>query len=68
MNSKTIQCNVSSFLKTPDGKTYPPSQFPETENKLKGFVWRENEKPITKEDIFIKNENKDDLNTEIKNP
>lgn len=56
------------FLKTPDGKTYPPSQFPETENKLKGFVWRENEKPITKEDIFIKNENKGDLNTEIENP
>lgn len=41
------------FLKMPDGQTYPPSQFPETESKLKGFVWRENEKPLTKEDIFI---------------
>jgi hypothetical protein len=41
------------FLKMPDGKTYPPSQFPETESKLKGFVWRENEKPLTKEDIFV---------------
>jgi lipopolysaccharide export system protein LptA len=56
------------FLKTPDGKTYPPSQFPETENKLKGFVWREDEKPTTKEDIFIKGKNKTDWNAKNKNP
>ncbi|WP_243739387.1 OstA-like protein [Flavicella sediminum] len=41
------------FLNMPDGKTYPPSQFPVTEEKLKGFIWRANEKPLTKEDIFI---------------
>jgi len=44
-----IKCLIQS-----DGKTYPPSQFPEQERKLKGFVWREDEQPKTKEDIFIK--------------
>lgn len=41
-------------LKQSDGKTYPPSMFPETDRKLKGFLWREDEQPKTKEDIFIK--------------
>ncbi|MFC2110039.1 OstA-like protein [Bacteroidota bacterium] len=41
------------FLKMPDGKTYPPSKFPVREEKLKGFIWRESEQPLTKEDIFI---------------
>lgn len=44
-----IKCLIQS-----DGKTYPPSQFPQQERKLKGFVWREDEQPKTKEDIFIK--------------
>jgi hypothetical protein len=41
-------------LKQSDGKTYPPSMFPETDRKLKGFLWREDEQPKTKEYIFIK--------------
>jgi len=44
------------FLKSPEGKTYPPSKFPITETKLEGFIWRENEKPLRKEDIFIHDE------------
>ena len=44
-----IKCLVQS-----DGITYPPSQYPEQERKLKGFIWREDEQPKTKEDIFIK--------------
>jgi lipopolysaccharide export system protein LptA len=44
-----IKCMIQS-----DGKTYPPSLFPEGERKLKGFVWREDEQPKTKEAIFIK--------------
>ena len=40
------------FLNSPDGKTYPPSQFPENQKKLEGFVWREVEKPLRMEDIF----------------
>ena len=45
----TIKC-----LKKTEAKTYPPSQFPEEEKKLKGFIWREDEQPKVMEDIFIK--------------
>jgi len=44
-----IKCMIQS-----DGKTYPPSMYPEEDRKLKGFLWREDEQPLTKEDIFIK--------------
>lgn len=36
-----------------DGETYPPSQFPDNVRKFKGFIWREKERPMTIEDIFI---------------
>ncbi len=44
-----IKCLIQS-----DGKTYPPSLFPENDRKLKGFIWREDEQPKTKDDIFKK--------------
>lgn len=40
------------FLKKPDGKTYPPSEFPKEKSLLSGFIWREEEQPKKKEDIF----------------
>jgi hypothetical protein len=43
-----------NFMSQPDGNTYPLSQFPEEQSKLKGFIWREEEKPLVMEDIFIK--------------
>jgi lipopolysaccharide export system protein LptA len=46
----------SKFINQPDGQTYPPSQLPENVRKLRGFLWRELEKPLTKNDIFIKDE------------
>ena len=42
-------------LNQSDGKTYPPSMYPENDRRLKGFLWREDEQPKIKEDIFIKN-------------
>ncbi len=51
---KDSQIQEAQFLTKPDGATYPPSQLPENIRKLKGFVWRENERPLTKDDIFIK--------------
>jgi hypothetical protein len=48
--------NTVDFNVKPDGKTYPPSQLPEEEKLLKGFIWREDERPISKEAIFISNE------------
>ncbi|MEN8193613.1 MAG: OstA-like protein [Bacteroidota bacterium] len=45
----------------PEGKTYPPSKFPKSEEKLPGFIWRENERPITKDDVFTYDEGDDEL-------
>ncbi len=44
------------FNTKPEGKTYPPSEFEllaPDEKLFKGFIWREDEQPLTKEDIFI---------------
>jgi len=38
--------------------------FPEESKKLKGFIWREDEQPKKKEDIFLKDGEKD--NTPVK--
>lgn len=35
-----------------DGKLYPESDFPENEKLLKGFDWREEERPTSVEDLF----------------
>lgn len=35
-----------------DGKLYPESQYPEKEKFLKGFDWREDERPMSVEDLF----------------
>ena len=45
--------NTISFIKSPEGKTYPPSKFPEDQKLLKGFIWRESERPVDKDAIFI---------------
>jgi lipopolysaccharide export system protein LptA len=53
------QIETIKYLKKSDGKTHPPSMFPEEEKKLRGFIWREDEQPKSKEDIFLKkNKNK----------
>jgi len=52
----TMQNNeISSiaFLDKPEGETYPPSKFPEDKGLLEGFIWREDERPFTMEQIFI---------------
>lgn len=46
----------SKFVTFPDGQTYPPSKLPQNARKLRGFIWREAEKPLSKYDIFIKDE------------
>ena len=42
------------YLKSSEGKTYPPSMMPEELRLLEGFIWREDEQPKKMEDIFIK--------------
>ncbi len=51
------EINQIKCLKMSDGKTYPPSMFPDNDKRLKGFVWREKEQPKKKEDIFLNNSN-----------
>ena len=54
------------YLVQSDGKTYPPSAYPDDDRRLNGFVWRADEQPKSKTDIFKKDiekkpeENKDD--------
>ena len=35
-----------------DGEIYPESEFPENERLLRGFDWREEERPKSVEDLF----------------
>ncbi|QMU64073.1 MAG: hypothetical protein GKR88_07070 [Flavobacteriaceae bacterium] len=51
---KNNKIDAIKCIKQSDGKTYPPSQFPVDDKKLRGFVWREEEQPKVMEDIFIK--------------
>lgn len=44
----------TKYFKKSEGKTFPPSEFPEENKKFKGFIWRADEQPKTVEDIFIK--------------
>ena len=50
------------YYKTITGKTYPPSEFEKLRDEdkvLPGFIWREDERPLTKDDIFIKDKVED---------
>lgn len=47
----------ATFINQADGEMYPPSKLPKNVRKLRGFKWREEEKPLTKEDIFKMDEN-----------
>lgn len=47
------------FIQKPEGKTYPLSKLPKNEEILKGFIWREKERPLNKDGIFIYDESDD---------
>ncbi len=53
---KNSQLQSSKSITMPDGGTYPLSEFPENIRLFRGFVWREDERPLTKDDIFIVDE------------
>ena len=40
-------------IKQVDGDTYPESEFPKNARRLRGFDWREDERPQSVEDLFI---------------
>jgi hypothetical protein len=46
-----------TFFKTVDGDIYPEKDLPENARKLRGFIWRAEERIKTKDDIFPPEEN-----------
>ena len=56
------EINQIKCLNMSDGKTYPPSLYPENDRRIKGFIWRETEQPKTKDDIFNKKSTKSKKN------
>lgn len=50
------QIETATFVNQPDGETYPPSRLPDNVRILRGFEWREDERPKNKNDIFIRDQ------------
>ncbi len=40
------------FLVSPNGDIFPENDLDDNEKRLKGFIWREKERPLSKEDLF----------------
>ncbi len=59
-----------TFFTDPDGDIFPEKDLPENSRKLKGFIWRGNERILTKNDIFDEDDNTIQLATirGIENP
>ncbi len=41
-----------TYIKEPEGTSFPPKDLPENDRRLRGFIWREDEQPKTMEAIF----------------
>lgn len=46
-----------TFKVNPDGDVFPEMDLPENSRKLKGFIWRGDERILTKDDIFDADDN-----------
>lgn len=46
-----------TFKVKPDGDVFPETELPENSRKLKGFIWRGDERILTKDDIFDEDDN-----------
>lgn len=46
-----------TFITDPDGDIFPDKDLPENSRKLKGFIWRGDERILTKDDIFDEDDN-----------
>ncbi len=54
------QVKTITFFKQVDGIIYPEAELPENARKLKGLVWRGDERIKSKNDIFSEEENRDE--------
>ena len=58
LDKKTI--DTITFFDQVDGDIYPEKDLPENARKLRGFIWRADERIKSKDDIFPEEENKMD--------
>lgn len=52
-----------TFFTNPDGDIFPDKDLPKESRKLKGFIWRGDERILTKDDIFDEDDNNIELVT-----
>ena len=57
MVTKENQIEDITFLVSPDGNLFPDKDLPLNERKLEGFIWREDERPNTIQELFSKEDN-----------
>ncbi len=62
---KEGELNSLKYTVKPEGKTYPPSKLPKEEEKLQGFIWRQEERPLTKDAVFKHDKGDEKLILEI---
>lgn len=51
---KDNEIETVSFDTNPNGETYPESELPENTRKLRGFIWRGDERILSKEDVIVR--------------
>jgi hypothetical protein len=61
LDKNTIE--TLTIFNNPDGDIYPEIELPENARKLRGFIWRGEERIKSKDDIFPQEEN--DLDAKI---
>ena len=52
MNFLDGEINDITFLVKPTGNVYPEEEIPLNDRTLKGFIWRDNERPNSISDLF----------------
>ena len=65
MVTRENQIEDITFFVSPDGNLFPDKDLPHNERKLEGFIWREDERPNTIQELFSK-EDKQFQPTEIR--
>ena len=57
MISRENQIEDITFFVSPDGNLFPDKDLPLNERKLEGFIWREDERPNTIQELFSQEDN-----------
>ena len=57
MVTRENQIEDITFFVSPDGNLFPDKDLPHNERKLEGFIWREDERPNTIQELFSEEDN-----------